>query len=78
MQLGLFNSQPEKTDINLSYVSVISHINKSDKDASYSFNLEDFIETEKINLGEHQGNNYILKNKKQKIDGVSVCSILQR
>lgn len=61
MQLGLFNSQPEKTDINLSYGSVISHINKSDKDTSYSFNIEDFIKTEKINLGEHQGNNYILE-----------------
>lgn len=65
MPLGLFNSQPKKTNIDLTYSSVVSQIKQRNADSSYSLNIEDFIEQEKIDLGQHQGNPInIIKNIK--------------
>lgn len=52
------NGHNDKTNVDLNYATIVTNLSKGQLD---SLNVEDFIEQENINLGQHQSN----KNKKE-------------
>lgn len=57
-QLLKMNGHNDKTNVDLNYATIVTNLSKGQLD---SLNVEDFIEQENINLGQHQSN----KNKKE-------------
>lgn len=49
----MMNSHTDKTNVDLNYATIVTNLSKGQLD---SLNVEDFIEQENINLGQHQSN----------------------
>lgn len=54
MSLNFFKKESKKTDASLSYGEIINNLRSIDN-SNFSINVDQFIQSENINLRQHQG-----------------------